>query len=267
MTLAISSGRATRPSGTARSTRRSDWGLAKSAFIGRQHRTGPDRIDADAVAGVAERQRPRHAGDARLRHHVGDGVVIHRRLRLHRRGGDDGARAAGIEKMLDGGLRAQERAAQVHRHDPVVVGDRRLVRLVDDLDAGIVDEDIEAFERLDDAGEERIDRVLVGDVGRRQHMAALRTDPGEFLDQRLCRLRIADEIDRDAGAFLGKADGGRPPDAGRRPGDQHPLAFKPAHGVRLPSVRTMRVRGQNGKTGGREYGYIGAGFPKVPLPG
>ena len=79
MTLAISSGRATRPSGTARSTRRSCGGLVANIGVHRRHhRARPDGVDADAVAAVAERQRPRHAGDAGLRHDIGDGVVIDR---------------------------------------------------------------------------------------------------------------------------------------------------------------------------------------------
>ena len=94
-----------------------------------------------------------------------------------------------VEEVLDRRLRAQEGAAHVDRHHPVEIGDMRLVRLAVDLDAGIVDQHVEAAEQLDHPGEQRIDRVLVGDIGRGEDVDALRIDLGEFVDQRLRRLR------------------------------------------------------------------------------
>src|SRR5665213_1413670 len=195
----------------------------REARVHRSHcRAWADAVDPDAVASVTERQCARHAGDAGLGHDVGDRVFIDGRRGLDRGRGDDHPRSAGIEKMLDGGLGTEKRTTQVNRHDFVVIRDQRLVRLVDDLDAGIGDKDIEAVESLDDSGKQRIDRVLVRDISQREHVAAFRMDAGKFIYEGLGRLRVAEEIDRNAGAFLGKADSGSPPDAGGRPGNQHP---------------------------------------------
>ena len=96
-------------------------------------------------------------------------------------------------------------------------------------------------------------------------MAAVRADSGELLDQRLGRLRIADEIDRDTGAFLGKADRRRPPDPGRRTGDQHPLAFEArACAASRPSCDDARS-GPKRQDGRAEYGYMAPVFRKFAL--
>ena len=109
-------------------------------------------------------------------------LVLDRKIALHRRGRDDHARGGDVEEMLDRRLGAEEGTAQVHPHHPVELGGRGLVRLVDDLDPGIVDEDVEAAEGLDGAGEKRIDRVLVGDVGGGEEVLAPGIGSRQFLD-------------------------------------------------------------------------------------
>ena len=89
---------------------------------------------------------------------------------------------AGVEEMLDRRLGAEKGAAEIDRHHAVEVLDQHLVRLVHDLDAGIADQHIEAALRLGDAGEERVDRVLVGDVGGRQDVIALGVGERQLLD-------------------------------------------------------------------------------------
>ena len=231
----------------------------------RQDRAGSDRVHPDALPRITQRQHAGHAGDARLRHDVGNGVIVDRRVRLDRGRRDDRPAPLSIEQMLDGGLRAQEGAAQIDAHHLVVVGDCGFVRRVDDLDAGVVDQDVEAVKCLHHPGEKGIDGVLIGDIRRRKHVAAVRVDCAELLDQLLRRLRIADEVDGDAGALLGKADGGRAPDAGRRARDQYPLAFEPAHRVRLP-LRNDARSGRKRQDGASGIWLYGRRFPTIWLP-
>ena len=103
------------------------------------------------------------------------------------------------------------------------------MRFAVELDGGVVDQHVEAAEQFDHPGEQRVDRVLVGHIGRSEDMDALRIDLGELVDQRLRRLPVADEVDRDVGALFGKTQRRRTSDAGRRPGDQNPLAIESVH--------------------------------------
>ena len=75
------------------------------------------------------------------------------------------------EEVPDRLARAQERAAQVDGEHLVEVGAGELVGRPRDLDAGVVDEHVDAAEPLDRLRDHAHDVVLVGDVALDEHVA------------------------------------------------------------------------------------------------
>ena len=89
------------------------------------------------------------------------------------------------------------------------------------LDAGIVDEDVDAAEFAGHARGHRCDRFLVGDVGR--HGNRLGAALGEFGDRRL-RLGLVAADDRDRRTGRRQTPGHAEPDAAIAAGDDGDLA-------------------------------------------
>ena len=63
---------------------------------------------------------------------------------MHAGNVDDYARFLLSQKVADSCLGSQEGPTQVNCQDTVKVSDRRLVRVGGDLDAGVVDQDVQA---------------------------------------------------------------------------------------------------------------------------
>ena len=124
----------------------------------RQH-----RVDLDVVG------RPGHRAGARELHDAALAGGVGRREagaedRHHRADIDDLAAARRLHGRVDR-LRAQEGAGEVGLDHAVPFREIELVRRLADVDAGIVDENVDAAELAADALDHGGDRGLVGDVG------------------------------------------------------------------------------------------------------
>src|SRR3954463_5384383 len=98
-----------------------------------------------------------------------------------------------------------------------------------DLDARVVDEDIDATESIGGALEHRDDVLLLGDVAADEHVADSRlpdaSETGVHLLLGLaCLLGGPDVVDRDVRAVFRETDGDRLTDPGGAAGDQDILA-------------------------------------------
>jgi len=83
-----------------------------------------------------------------------------------------------------GELRAIEGAREVGIHDLVVLGERVFLRLLADVDAGVVDEDVEPAVMLHRAGDQRLERGFALHVD-------LDRDAADLLRRRGALLRVA----------------------------------------------------------------------------
>src|SRR5919198_6282161 len=98
-----------------------------------------------------------------------------------------------------------------------------------DLDAGVVDEDVNAAESVDRALEHRDDVFLLGHVAANEHVAySFLPDASEAGVYALfglgCLLRGAQVVDRDVSPVSGETNGDRLADPRGAAGDQHVLA-------------------------------------------
>ena len=84
---------------------------------------------------------------------------------------DHDARASVGQEALDRLSRAQESAAEVHRQDLVEVRAGKLLGRSRDLDAGVVDQDVEAAETLGHLVDHPHDVLLGRNVALDQHVA------------------------------------------------------------------------------------------------
>ena len=172
---------------------------------GRAHEAGADGVGPDPGGGVVGGQRLREHQRRALRRGVG-APAGERDLARHRRHRDDVPAALG-QHHRQRRPRAQERAAGVDREHPVPLLHRGLVagRGVDRAaHAGVVDQHVDAPERLDDLRERRVHRVPVGDVGRAPEPVGSRGDLGG----------LAVDVEHGEGEPVGGEPGaGRPPDA------------------------------------------------------
>ena len=149
---------------------------------------------------------------------------------MHRAHVDDDAAAVALVHVLERGAGGEEAAVQVDRQHLLPVGELELVDRVDDLHAGVGDQDVqraEVFHHLIGAG---LDRRLVGDVHGDAERLAAGLDDGRGGGLR--RLPV-DVADRHLGAFLGVELGDRLADAAGRAGDQGDLAVETVHGCFL----------------------------------
>jgi hypothetical protein len=86
---------------------------------------------------------------------------------------DDHARRVVLEEAADRLARTQEgaaQAAQVDGEHPVEVRGREVLRGARDLDAGVVDQDVDPAQLVDGVGEHADDVVLVRDVSLDEHV-------------------------------------------------------------------------------------------------
>src|SRR6266404_2272478 len=123
-----------------------------------------DGVDVDVVTGELERGDAGHADDGALAAGV-DGVGRAREALAGDRGDvDDDAAAAG-NHLARHALQAEEHALAVDAHDAVPVGLGEIHDVRAPGDAGIVDQHIDAAERLDHAAHHLVDARQVADVG------------------------------------------------------------------------------------------------------
>ncbi len=134
----------------------------------------PDIARADAVAGDLEgRKLQRHrlgqAGDAVLGRDIGR--LERRGHQRMRRGRVDDAAPAALLHAGHGGANAMKRRRQIDRDDRVPFLDRKLLDRRDELDAGIVDENVDRAEGLLAERDHFGDLGGLGHVGGRMHGA------------------------------------------------------------------------------------------------
>ena len=121
-----------------------------------------DGVDGDPVLADLAGQRAREREDAALR---GDVVRQVRRAGEHDVGGDvDDATVARLAHRLVAVVAREERAVEVHRHDPSPLGEVDVVPRGEGDDGGVVDEHVELPEGADGLVDHPLDVGLLGDV-------------------------------------------------------------------------------------------------------
>ena len=160
-------------------------------------------------------------------------------------------------------------ASRAHRNEPAQVDREHLVEVragelvgrSRDLDAGVVDEDVEAAEALGRLADHAHGVVLAGHVALDEHVADAvllnLAHAGMHLLLGPCRLVGRGQVvDRDVGAVLGEAHGDRLADPGRATGDQQFLPFRPGMPTRRSCGSTVGAVCDTGSSPMR--GYAGA---------
>src|ERR1019366_6416873 len=92
-------------------------------------------------------------------------------VRVHRAHVDDGAAAARGVHVRQAGLGRQEGAVEVDGEHLLPLCEGELLERVDDLDAGVADQDVDAAPGLHDRRDGGVDLAFVGDVGGDGHGA------------------------------------------------------------------------------------------------
>src|SRR4051794_11859940 len=189
---------------------------------------GRNVVDADAAAGELERERPGQALHTALADAVAEIVRLRDQL-VDARDVDHDTRRLLRHESLDCLAGAEERPAQVDRDHPVEVRAGELLGRVRELDARVVDEDVEATEALRRLADHAHDIVFAGDVALHEDVAhALLPDSayaGVYLVLGTGRLVGRREVvDRDVRAVLREADGDRLSDSRGAARDQDVLA-------------------------------------------
>ncbi len=139
---------------------------------------------------------------------------------------------AALHHVAGGGLRGEEGPLEVHVEDEVVVLLADLEERLADLDAGVVDEDVEAPEGGDGGADEALGLRGDADVGAERDGL-----PAQLLDLRRDGARfvlLAVVVHGHVGALAREAQGDGLADAARAAGDEGGLAFE-SHRV-PPSV-------------------------------
>ena len=151
-------------------------------------------------------------------------IARHRPILVHRGYIDDAASAALLDHLPRCDLRAEKRALEVYRHDPVVLRLRRVEHGGARFDAGVVDHDVEPAECFDC----RIDHFL--QFGNLAHVgldsAALTSEFRDLLLQLLGRLRMHHVVDDDAGPLACEFQDDRLADPAVAPGDDRNLVLQ-----------------------------------------
>src|SRR5215208_714127 len=207
---------------------------------------GADAVDADATTAVLERERPGEVLHAALADAVPEVVRLGDDL-VHARDVDQDARLVVGQESLDRFSCAQERAPQVDREDLVEVRGVELLGRSRELDAGVVDENVEAAEALGRLADHAHGVVLAGHVALDEDVADAvllnLAHAGMHLLLGPCRLVGRGQVvDGDVGAMRGEAHGDRLPDPGRATGYQQILALQAGHA----DTAQLRVNGERG---------------------
>ena len=130
---------------------------------------------------------------------------------------DDPAASALRDDLLCDALAAQERAGQVDRDDLIPFGLRCFQKWILTLDAGVVHQNVDPAEGLDGVLDQHFNLVRVADVGRDRGRAAV--DRLQRMDEVFRLVARADVVDDDTCSLARHLGGDRPPDSGRRAGD------------------------------------------------
>ena len=136
-------------------------------------------------------------------------------------------RMPGRRQRATGCRRREERRPEVEPDQRIEAGGIDLVERPVEGPAGVVDEDVEATERVARPGDEVRGRRQVGEVGGQAHGG-----PAAGRDGRRGRLAsggVAVVMERDRGPAVGEPDGDRPADAD--PGARHERAAAVEPGV------------------------------------
>ena len=228
-----------------------------------------DLAAGDVVLAAVERGRLGEAGDRVFGRGVGRGVGA-RRVGGDRAVVDDAAAARVCSFIIrKASLRAEEHAGQVHVHDllPLLVREV-LERHRRRAAAGVVEEHVEAAERLPWSREQRLHGVGIADVGgHHQRRARPRRDSAAVSSSG----SAAPAGERDAVAVAQQRERGGLADAAARAGDQrHPSGH--VHGrseLRFAAFQSHRRR-SHGRSMGRpvsdrrdaRQGRDGRGLPR-----
>ena len=186
---AKSSGTPQRPAGVRASTRSCRPAMSRRAAL-RQRGVDParqHRVDLDVVLGPGAGERARQLHDAALGRGIGCGE--RRAEDRHHRADVDDLAAARRDHRRIGRLAADEGAGEVGLEDHVPLLERVLLRLLADVGAGVVDQDVEPAELLDALLHQRLAGVRAGDVDRdRERLGA---EALELADRGLALVLVA----------------------------------------------------------------------------
>ena len=183
--------------------------------------------NTNAPAGKFECEGPRQIGHRALSYRIGKITRLWDDL-MDARAVDDRAASASLDKVRDRLLRTKDGAGQVHVEDPAIGFDiERLARRLL-LNAGIVDQTVEARPACQHRFEHVCDLRLDADIGANDAMVAAAMPPLRRGRLDACKRFLgagprAYEIDGDGCTFLGQPNGDRPPDALSRAGHQRVL--------------------------------------------
>ena len=193
---------------------------------------GTDAVDPDAISGMVDGQAAGEVDDGSLAGAVDDVAGVAGEPRDGRRRHD--RPAAALDHRRDGVVGTEEHRANVDRHHEVPILLRQLDGGTGTDRAGVVEQRVEAAERLDRRGDHPLGVGCVGDIGD-----AGGGDPARLLDHRdgLLDPGAAQVSGDNRRALLGEAHRAGPADARPGTGDdgdlspkQHPgiLAARPA---------------------------------------
>ena len=146
---------------------------------------------------------------------------------------DDRALPSSGDHRARGRLATEKAAFEVDIEDEVPVTLAHLEERHARVDPRVVDEDVEATQRVDDARDHLLRLDGPRDVGLHHHG----TDAGlaDLLHRLLGRRAIIEVIDADIGAVAGEREGDGPPDPLLGAGDERDLSLEP-HGSPRPAA-------------------------------
>ncbi len=188
----------------------------------RTDKAGADHIGAHAVFGAFLGDRLGQTDQAVLGRHIG---CLEQRgfLAVHRAHVDDAAPAALRIHVLDTGLGGEEGAVEVDGQHLLPVRELELFHRMNDLDARIADQDVDAAKGRHAGFNAGVDLLFVRHVhGNANGLPAAGLDfGGGRVSGGLVQVR-----DHDLGAFLGEHDGDLLADAAGRAGDVGDFVFQ-----------------------------------------
>ena len=206
----------------------------------RPHEAGADDVRAHPVLGAFLRYDFAEPDQSVLRGDVGR--LEKRRLFGMDRTDIDDRSASRPVHVPEAGLGRQEGAVQVDCEHLLPFRERELVDRLDDLDAGITDENIQPGEAFDRASDSDLDGGLVANIHRDSHRdAAVSLDFGG----RRFRRGHLEVGNYDLCALAGETFGDLLADAARSTGDNCYLTVETSHGVKVLSTG-RRIAGSNG---------------------